>query len=316
MVVEGMYKNTEDVPLLIQPASIDSLEPAYPCPAASALFRSYGVGSTNANWTAHLRASAPLYEQLDSISGVLPSDTGFHQSCTLPFKITPQSPFPSQNQLCTIQKLTPSFSTYRGPLLRQPLLPPLPRKAPPLHHRQPNILRHRRQRQRRLPPRPVRILVHLPRRPAKSAGERRFLCVECIPFSPPLSQSMPFPQVLTGGIDGVFIAELSAHIHAATTRSSPVLYRHNVAHDGSISRLLSILQVDVMVWPGMGSEIVFELYSRDDEWFVRILWGGRVLRSSSPVLGLVDMVSVQRILAYLEGLVGRDAERVKGLCRG
>ncbi|CAL3973452.1 unnamed protein product [Diplocarpon coronariae] len=37
---------------------------------------------------------------------------------------------------------------------------------------------------------------------------------------------------------------------------------HNVAYDGTISRPLSILRLDVMVWQGIGSEVVFELYKK------------------------------------------------------
>ena len=47
---------------------------------------------------------------------------------------------------------------------------------------------------------------------------------------------------------GVWIAELSAHFRDVVGGKKDVpLYVHNVAHDGSTSRVLSILQVDVMV---------------------------------------------------------------------
>lgn len=114
--------------------------------------------------------------------------------------------------------------------------------------------------------------------------------------------------------DGVYIAELTQNIRASITGTSPVVYRHNVAHDGSIARLLSILQVDVMVWPGMGSELVFEIWNRGGERFVRVLWGGVVLRSSNPVLGTVDMLPAETLLGYFDGLVGVGAMKVPGLC--
>ena len=189
-----------------------------------------------------------------------------------------------------------------------------------------------------------------------------------------------------------------------------VIYRHNVAHDGSISRLLSILQLDIMVWPGMGSEVVFELYKKDTSttapttivtatapvtapncnhdnclrqfiqessavsqfcpaytassasaslptfvsncggvasrvssacsclvaptsttstaaptptsgtsgsgYYIRVLWKGQVLRSSNPSLGLMDMVPLETVLAYFDGLVGVGASRVLGMCNG
>lgn len=133
---------------------------------------------------------------------------------------------------------------------------------------------------------------------------------------------------------GVWIAELAANIRDRITDDSEnpkMTYRHNIAHDGSLARLLSILQVDAMVWPGMGAEIVFELYSNDeidkrDEvpkdaetaedsgWFVRVLWGGVVLRSSHPSLGLMDMVPAKTLLDYFDNLVGSNAKRVPDLC--
>ncbi|KAF2467187.1 histidine acid phosphatase-like protein [Lindgomyces ingoldianus] len=117
---------------------------------------------------------------------------------------------------------------------------------------------------------------------------------------------------------GVWISELAQNLRDSISGKSQVIYRHNVAHDGSVSRLLSILQVDVMVWVGMGSEVVFELYSakgHDDKKYVRILWGGKVLRSSNPSLGEVDMLDVDVLLAYFDGLVGKKASRVVGLCQ-
>lgn len=87
MVVSAMYKPSNDIPLRIQPASIDSLEPTYTCKSASTLYSRYGVGGTNPNWTAHLTASKPLYKLLDEISGVSPNSSGFHQSCKFSFAL-------------------------------------------------------------------------------------------------------------------------------------------------------------------------------------------------------------------------------------
>ena len=79
--------------------------------------------------------------------------------------------------------------------------------------------------------------------------------------------------------------------------------------------LLSILQVDIMIWPGLGAELVFELYSnKGGQHFVRILWGGNLFRSSNPVLGLVDMLPVDTLLGYFDGLVGVGAWKVPEMC--
>ncbi|KAF1838757.1 phosphoglycerate mutase-like protein, partial [Decorospora gaudefroyi] len=130
------------------------------------------------------------------------------------------------------------------------------------------------------------------------------------------------PQSLQAAVGsyGVWMAELAANIRAVISGEASVLYRHNVAHDGSVSRVLSFLQVEQMVWVGMGSEVIFEVYRKEGKYFLRILWGGRVLRSSNPSLGVkngaVDMLDVDTFLGYVEGLVGRQAEKVVEFCEG
>jgi acid phosphatase len=87
-----------------------------------------------------------------------------------------------------------------------------------------------------------------------------------------------------------------------------------VAHDGSISRLLAILQIEKMIWPGMATEVVFELYSKQGCYYLRVLFGGQVLVSSHPSFGSMDMIDVTTFLAYIDGLVGVGANKVPGLC--
>ncbi|KAK4165115.1 histidine phosphatase superfamily [Cladorrhinum sp. PSN259] len=128
------------------------------------------------------------------------------------------------------------------------------------------------------------------------------------------------PETLKASLGsmGVWIAELAENIRDVVDGNdgNGIKYRHNVAHDGSMSRVLSILQVDEMVWPGMGSEIVFELWRENEKgkYAVRVLWGGKVLRSSNPSLGEMDMIDVDVVLGYFDGLVGKGAEKVRGLC--
>ena len=133
-----------------------------------------------------------------------------------------------------------------------------------------------------------------------------------------LYRSTPLSLHASTASYGVYIAELAQNIRDAISGISAVKYRHNVAHDGSLAMLLSILQLDVMVWPGLGAEIVFEIFRADgegEERVVRILWGGVVLRSSDPRLGKVDMLPVDTLLGYLDELVGVGASEVPGLCR-
>lgn len=116
---------------------------------------------------------------------------------------------------------------------------------------------------------------------------------------------------------GVWVSELVNDLSSAAKRDDYVKYKHNVAHDGSIARLLSILQAEDMVWPGMGSELVFELWQRKSgDYFVRILWSGQPFKSSAPSLqGDKDyMIPLDRFIAYVEDLVGHNAAKVRDLC--
>lgn len=266
MLIAGMYpeREEEDTSILIQPASIDSLEPVYSCPSGSNLFSSYGSGSSAPGWQAHLQAAASLYAKLDSISGISPTNTDWHKSFdhyfdNLSARLCHQKPLPCKNgdpTNCVTQAL--ADEVFR-------------------------------------------------------LGEYEYSYIYRD------NQNSLKASTATYGI---WIAELSQNIRHAMGQgdssvpatSQKVRYRHNVAHDGSVSRVLSILQLEQMVWPGMGSEVVFELYSKRKCFFVRVLWGGQVLKSSHPQLGSIDMIPVSRLLAYFDGLVGVGASKVPGLC--
>ncbi|KAF2681311.1 histidine acid phosphatase-like protein [Lentithecium fluviatile CBS 122367] len=261
MLVNGMYSTTTDVPLQIQTSSIDSLEPAYSCFGASALYSSYGVGSTAANWTEHLKLAKPLFTSLDAISGVPADSTDWHKS----------------------------FDHYYDNLsARQCHAKPLPCNTNDAS----------------------RCVTQDQTDTVYRLGQYEYSFIY---------RDSPKSLQAAVGSYGVFLAELAQNIRDSVSRKSRIIYRHNVAHDGSISRLLSILQVDVMVWVGMGSEVVFEIYYRrgsdNSKRYIRILWGGQVLQSSNPSLGKVDMLELDVFLAYIDGLVGNRASKVIDLCR-
>lgn len=317
------------------------MEPTYTCNTSTHLFN---VIKSGANWTSHLTAATSLYSALDNISGVSPNNSGFHMS----------------------------FDHYYDNLsARQCHAKPLPCK-----------------------------LVN---------GVNSTTCVtQSIADEVYRLGNYEYsyiyrddPRSLAASVSsyGVWIAELASHLRDSVSGKSPVIYRHNVAHDGSISRLLSILQLDVMVWPGMGSEVVFELYKKDSssppptpitaasncnhdnclrgliqsisaalaicstykasdpiptfasgcegspvqissacscitsssptatttppltsssssDYYIRVLWKGQVLRSSNPSLGLMDMVPLDTVLAYFDGVVGFGGSLVLGKCNG
>lgn len=280
MLIAGMYPSraNQNVPLLIQAASIDSLEPAYSCPASKSLFSSFGSGSSSPAWLAHLNAAAPLFARLDALSGVSPSNSGWHASFdhyydNLSARLCHAKPLP-----CNINNTADCVTTAQAE----------------------EVFR-------------------------LGQYEYSFIYRDA-------------PQSLAASTSGygIWIAELAQHLRdAANNRRGPgpasgpggppapagpaaggPIYRHNVAHDGSISRLLSILQLSKMVWPGMGAEVVFELYSKKDSGckFLRVLWGGQVMQSSHPAFGDMDMIPLETVLGYFDGLVGVGAQKVPGLC--
>jgi 2-phosphoxylose phosphatase len=323
MLISGMFSTTDSVPLTIQASGIDSLEPQYSCSAGSNLFNNIRSGN-NAPWANHLMAARNLFAQLDDISGVPPSDSGFHAS----------------------------FDHYYDNLsARQCHNKPLPCK-----------------------------LVN---------GVNSTTCVSQEQANAVYRIGQwEYSQIYRDAQDslkaslstyGVWVAELASHFRAVVKGESKTLYFHNIAHDGSVSRLLSILQLDEMVWPGMGSEIVFELYKKTGSSpasstsslassvssqygnpikcrsaastfatltarnatsvpssttatattaaptatatsasgnYVRVLFNGQTFKSSNPSLGLMDMLPVETLLEYFDGLVGENASLVRGKCSG
>ncbi|KAI0401770.1 histidine acid phosphatase [Xylaria palmicola] len=271
MLIGGTWGTHNSVPLLIEAAGVDSLEPQYTCAAGSALFGAIR-SSADAAWRAHLEGAADLYRVLDDISGVPPADAGFHAS----------------------------FDHYFDNLsARQCHAKPLPCKIGD----------------------PASCVDQALADAVYRLGQWEYSHIY-----------RDAPQSLAASVAsyGVWIAELAAHLRAAVAGEEEApLYFHNVAHDGSVSRVLSILQIDVMVWPGMGSEVIFELYKRapmdggsgegkssPSGHYIRVLFGGRVIKSSNPSFGVMDMLPVETLLAYFDGLVGRDAGLVMGKCNG
>ncbi|KAL4730835.1 hypothetical protein ACLX1H_002877 [Fusarium chlamydosporum] len=261
MFINGMYQTTDSVPLHIQQAGVDSLEPQYKCSVGSKLSSAI-KSSSNADWKKHLDKTKNLYKTLDDISGVPADDEGFHESFdhyydNLSARQCHSKPFPCKlvdgknSSTCVDQKL--ANTVYR-------------------------------------------------------LGQWEYSQIY---------RDAPASLAASATSWGVWIAELASHFRAVIDGKQDILYLHNFAHDGSVSRLLSILQIDVMVWPGMGSEVVFELYKKGgDEYFVRVLFSGKTLKSSHPDLGVMEMVPVKTLLEYFDGLTGKDASLVKGRCSG
>ncbi|ROV93039.1 hypothetical protein VPNG_09447 [Cytospora leucostoma] len=294
MVINGMWNTTTtSVPLLIQPDGVDSLEPDYTCTSSSTQFSTIQSAGGNPAWAAHLEAAAGVFAALDSISGVASDDSGFHAS----------------------------FDHYYDNL-----------SARQCHGK----------------PLPCKLVNGTGGGGAGLVNDTQ----ECVTqgladevyrfgnweYSQVYRDSGAESLAASVGSFGVWVAELAAHLRGVIGGGGGggdgTIWFHNVAHDGSVSRLLGVLQVDVMVWPGMGSEVVFEVWkgpgsggggsnttttagaaaaavdsgkkgSRETRekdtsasgYYIRVLFGGRVLTSSNPSLGTLDLVPVEILLA-------------------
>ncbi|KAF8877945.1 phosphoglycerate mutase-like protein, partial [Gymnopilus junonius] len=228
-LVAGLFplSESQDVAVLIQSSTFDSLEPTYSCGAASRLISDYTTGNDGAQWQAHLTEAASLYAKLDQVSGIATQDSGgWHVSfdhyydnlsakqChgkALPCSVNDTSICVTQEEGNTVYRLGNWEYSYEF------------RDAP---------------------------------------------------------QSAQYSAMRYGA----WALELKAHLQAKLDGTSELKYFHNIAHDGSMAPLLGLLQVDQMVWPGMGSEVVFELYSaggRSKSYFIRVLWGGQPMKTST-----------------------------------
>lgn len=344
MVVQGMYSPGEAVPLAVQLGGVDSLEPGYGCPAAAAGYAVIKSRQTPA-WAEHLDAARELFGVLDDISGVPAGDDGWHSW----------------------------FDHYYDNLsARQCHGKPLPCKIVDGKNSTTCVTQ-------------------------EMADEvYRFGQWEYSRLYRDEKASLPASVASMG----VWFAELANNLRAVKDgKGGQVKWRHNIAHDGSVSRVLSVLQVDNMIWPGMGSEVVFEVYKKkasttttaptitatqkcnrdncfrqmfaqsesastfcptftvsptqtvpawlgnckgdatavasacgcvvtptatatpakptsESGFYVRVLFGGKVFKSSNPSLGFMDMLPIETLLGYIDGLVGVDAKLVKVRCNG
>ncbi|KAK4178708.1 histidine phosphatase superfamily [Triangularia setosa] len=245
-LLSALLPSTSRTPLLVQNKEIDPLEPQYPCPSSRHLFSR--IQSTP-EWKSHLSLAKPLFEQLDKISGVPPTDSGFHKS---------------------VDHYYDNLSSKQC-------------------HSRPLLLRSVTSPDDSIPQEMADAVYRL--------GQWEYHH---------LYRGSPDSLKASVASYGVWIAELVSHIQQPIKGQGEVKYRHNIAHDGSISRLLGVLQVEQMHWPGMGAEIVFEIYKLKTKYFVRVLYGGQVLKSSSPMLkgDKNGMTPVGKVVGYLGGLIG------------
>lgn len=61
-------------------------------------------------------------------------------------------------------------------------------------------------------------------------------------------------------VEGLFIGEIVRHLEAVQQGTSELVYSHSFVHDGDIGPILGALGIKALRWPGMGSNIAFEVW--------------------------------------------------------
>lgn len=111
----------------------------------------------------------------------------------------------------------------------------------------------------------------------------------------------PQLTLYSGTVYGVYLKKLRQHLRERINNETAVIYRHATAHDGSLAPLLGALQIDGLFWPGMGAEVVFELWKKDSDHYIRVLYGGVPLKTNSE-MGTLDLVDVRVFDQYLANI--------------
>jgi len=257
-LISGLFPSAQnkDIPLVQQPATIESLEPALSCPAAGNLKNSYASASSGNAWSQHLTETQSLFAQLDALSGVDPNAGDWHVSWDHYFDSSTSRLCHNIPLACNLADTSDCIDMNTAD----------------------EILR-------------------------LGQWEYSFMYRD-------EPQSLQYSALQYGA----WFNELLGHLESAST--SNVKYRHNVAHDGSMSLVLSVLQVDQMFWPGMGAEVVFEVFEdrKTGGDRIRVLLGGQVLQSS--FFGAMDMLPLNNVTIYLRDLVGDGGEAVVAGCNG
>lgn len=75
--VKGLYPTQKEYAAWVQPASFDSLEPSFPCPAAK---RMRAEIDQEEPWREHLTASNAVMARFDAVTGLGPADKAWHAS--------------------------------------------------------------------------------------------------------------------------------------------------------------------------------------------------------------------------------------------
>ncbi|KAJ5626305.1 histidine acid phosphatase [Penicillium lagena] len=102
-------------------------------------------------------------------------------------------------------------------------------------------------------------------------------------------------------VEGLFLREIVGRLEATAQGSLDRVYTHNFVHDGDLGPILGALGIEQLRWPGMGSNIAFEVWqTSDSQSFARVLYSGHALRTAHGTLDWVPLTDVvDRLKAHV-----------------
>ncbi|GKZ92219.1 hypothetical protein AnigIFM59636_004937 [Aspergillus niger] len=98
-------------------------------------------------------------------------------------------------------------------------------------------------------------------------------------------------------VEGLFIGEIVRHLEAVQQGASELVYSHSFVHDGDLGPILGALGIKALRWPGMGSNIAFEVWQTSaDDLYARVLYSGHAIETIYGTLDWIPLSSLIRIL--------------------
>ncbi|APA10747.1 hypothetical protein SS1G_12383 [Sclerotinia sclerotiorum 1980 UF-70] len=120
----------------------------------------------------------------------------------------------------------------------------------------------------------------------------------------------PFAQQYIQVVEGLFIGEVVSRLESVANGTiQEGKYSHIFVHDGDIGPIAGALGIDALRWPGMGSNIAFEIWkihnstATIDGYFARVLYSGQPMKS---IYGDMDWMPLESLLGILRKFVPAD----------
>ncbi|KAA8568280.1 hypothetical protein EYC84_007316 [Monilinia fructicola] len=121
----------------------------------------------------------------------------------------------------------------------------------------------------------------------------------------------PYAQRYIQLVEGLFIGEIVSRLESVVNGTvGEGKYSHTFIHDGDIGPIAGALGINALRWPGMGSNIAFEVWKvqnytaeTNDFYFARVLYSGQSMKS---IYGDLDWILLQSLLGILRQFVPAD----------